>query len=87
MLRYEKRTKQYAAKMIDFIKDLTVKEEVIDDAVSAVGLLKEIPNVDPKAIYVLGHSLGGMLIPRIGEALPDAAGLLSLPDRPARWRT
>ncbi len=84
VLRYEKRTKQYAAKMIDFIKDLTVKEEVIDDAVSAVGLLKMIPNVDPKAIYVLGHSLGGMLIPRIGEALPDAAGLVILagPTRP-----
>jgi fermentation-respiration switch protein FrsA (DUF1100 family) len=78
VLRYEKRTRQYASKMMDVIRDLTVKDEVVDDAVSAFNLLKKSPNIDPTRIYVVGHSLGGMLIPRVGEATPEAAGFIIL---------
>ena len=38
VLRYEKRTKEYATKLrAAGIRDLTVKEETIDDALSAAG--------------------------------------------------
>lgn len=65
VLRYEKRTLAHGAKL-GKIKKLTVNEETVDDAVLAVELLRQTPNVDKKNIYVLGHSLGGMMIPRIG---------------------
>ena len=34
--------------------------------------------IDPKRIFVLGHSLGGMLLPRIGKAKDGIAGFISL---------
>ncbi|MCE5323347.1 DUF3887 domain-containing protein [bacterium] len=76
-LRYDKRTKAHPADMAK-IKDLTVKEEVIDDALAAVSLLRKTNGIDAGRIYVLGHSLGGMLIPRIGARDPKIAGLISL---------
>ncbi len=47
---------------------MTVKEETIDDAVAAARLLQNTPGLDPKRIFILGHSLGGTLIPRIAAA-------------------
>jgi hypothetical protein len=78
VLRYEKRTKEHG-KEIQSIKDkLTVKEETIDDAILAVDLLKKTEGIDKKKILVLGHSLGGMLIPRIGKIGSDIAGFIVL---------
>jgi uncharacterized protein len=84
VLRYDKRTKVYAAKIAASAVPFTVKEEVIDDALAAVELLRHTANVDPKKIFVLGHSLGGMLIPRIGQADRSLAGLIVMagPTRP-----
>ncbi len=75
VLRYEKRTKQYGAKLAK-VKDLTVKEEVLDDALAAAALLRKTKGIDPKRVFVLGHSLGAMAAPRIGELDPDLAGLI-----------
>ncbi|HJR08753.1 MAG TPA: alpha/beta fold hydrolase [Pyrinomonadaceae bacterium] len=72
VLRYEKRTKQHGAKLVAATPNLTVKEETIDDALAAVALLRQTAGVDAKKIFVLGHSLGGMLVPRIG--MSDAGG-------------
>jgi dienelactone hydrolase len=77
VLRYEKRTKQYP--ITDWKQGhghFTVQEETIDDALSAVAQLRLTPGIDPKRIFVLGHSLGGMLAPRIGQADPQIAGLI-----------
>ena len=41
-------------------------------------LLAGQKKIDPKRIFVLGHSLGGMLIPRIGKAKDGIAGFISL---------
>ena len=75
VLRYEKRTRQYAAQMA-LIKNLTVREETIDDAVSAAALLKAHDRLDPKRVFVLGHSLGGTLAPRIAAEDRSLAGLI-----------
>lgn len=75
VLRYDKRSKVYGAKMSD-IPGLTVKEEVIDDSMAAVALLRTQPKIDPARVFVLGHSLGGMLIPRIAAADPKLAGVV-----------
>ncbi len=76
VLRYEKRTKQYGAKLAA-VKNFTVREETVDDAVFAAQLLMKTPNVNAKKVFVLGHSLGGYLIPRIGEKEKAIAGLVS----------
>src|SRR5947209_6649621 len=54
VLRYEKRTKVYAAQMKSELDTLTVKEEVLDDALEAVTLLREQPKIDAQQIFVLG---------------------------------
>jgi uncharacterized protein len=81
VLRYDKRTKVYGEKMKDLglIATITVKEEVVDDVLAAVALmLHSIPQLNPQRIFVLGHSLGGYLLPRIGEADVKIAGLVVL---------
>ena len=78
VLRYEKRTKAYAAQLGSVRDTITVKEEVLDDALEAVALLRERPEIDAQQIFVLGHSLGGYLAPRIGEADPQIRGLIIL---------
>src|SRR5947209_10282757 len=77
VLRYEKRTKQYGARMAGLAK-MTVAEEVVDDAVAGAALLRTEPEVDPKRVYVLGHSLGGYEAPRIAEEDGKLAGLVIL---------
>jgi hypothetical protein len=76
VLRYEKRTKQHAARMGAASSSFTVKDETIDDALAAVALLRQTAGVDAKRIFVLGHSLGGMLVPRIGAADAGIAGFV-----------
>lgn len=79
VLRYEKRTRQHGAKIASAgaQSQFTVKEETIDDAVAAVRLLRATPGIDPKRVFVLGHSLGGMLAPRIATAAgANIAGLI-----------
>jgi len=77
VLRYEKRTKQYPeefAKLLNF----TVNEETIEDAVAGVNFLNNSPVVDHSKIFVLGHSLGGMLAPRIALQENHVTGLVLL---------
>jgi uncharacterized protein len=76
VLRYEKRTRQYGAKISQLKSPFTVKEETIDDALAAVALLRKTEGVDAGKIFVLGHSLGGMLVPRIGAEDTGIAGFI-----------
>ncbi len=78
VLRYDKRTKVYTARLRSEQDTLTVKDEVIDDALDAVAFLRERPVIDARRIFVLGHSLGGYLAPRIGAADPTIRGLIFL---------
>jgi len=78
VLRYEKRTKEHPLMMAGLVNTLTVKEETVDDAVAAFQALVSQEKIDRKRIYVLGHSLGGTLLPRIGKAQEGMAGFISL---------
>jgi dienelactone hydrolase len=71
VLRYDKRTRVHSDKLK--MSTFTVKDETIDDALAAVALLRRTSQIDPKRIFVLGHSLGGALVPRIG--LADAGNI------------
>lgn len=77
VLRYEKRTKFYAVQL-SMAESITVKEEVTEDASTAVGFLSQTAIIDHAHIFLLGHSLGGMLAPRIAEADPRISGIIIL---------
>lgn len=77
VLRYDKRTRVHRWKVV-LARNITVKEETIDDALEAVALLGKTKGIDPGRIFVLGHSLGGMVAPRIGMRSPEIAGLIIL---------
>ncbi|MFO0591099.1 MAG: alpha/beta fold hydrolase [Polyangiaceae bacterium] len=72
VLRYVKRTRHAPAGVV------TQKEEVIDGARDAVELLRGTPGVDPDRVFVLGHSQGGYLAPRMAREIPGLAGLVIL---------
>jgi fermentation-respiration switch protein FrsA (DUF1100 family) len=78
VLRYEKRTKQYPEQVSAMLQNFTVQEETIDDAIAAVTVLQAVSVVNQSQIYVLGHSLGGMLAPRIAAQDHRIAGLIIL---------
>ena len=77
VLRYEKRTRHYGDKMEEN-PNRTVREEATEDAILAAAVLRAHDRIDPKRVFVLGHSLGGTLAPRIGAEDRSLAGLIIL---------
>jgi dienelactone hydrolase len=75
--RFDKRTRLYGAKMKKE-HNLTVKEETIDDVIAAIKMLKTDSLVDSTKIFIVGHSLGGMLLPRIASKVSNVKGLIYL---------
>ena len=65
VLRYEKRTRVHP-EAVD-LREKSLADETVGDAASAVDLLRGVPKVDAGRLFVLGHSLGGLLGPRIVE--------------------
>ena len=75
VLRYDKRTLTHA---LAFARqpDFTIDAELVDDALAAVELLRQMPRIDPARVYVLGASLGGFAAPRIAQRDLEIAGLI-----------
>ncbi|HFT6977262.1 alpha/beta fold hydrolase [Stenotrophomonas sp. GD03701] len=74
VLRYDKRT---FARPQDFANDrFTVDDETTLDAEAALASLAADPRVDRKRVFVMGHSQGGMLAPRIASRWPQARGAI-----------
>jgi dienelactone hydrolase len=85
VLRYDKRTFVHKALLtVDILRSFTLNEETVEDALLAADLLRANPSIDAQRVFVLGHSLGGMALPRIGSRYASLAGLISLagPTRP-----
>ena len=79
VLRYDKRTFKHVKQLTpDLVDKLTVKEEVIDDALLAVDLMRRTEGIDPKRVFYLGHSLGATLAPRIGEQDKELSGIIMM---------
>ena len=76
-VRYDKRSFAHGRKMIKK-GNLTVREEVIEDAVLASDLLKNDQRIDPEKVFIIGHSMGAMLAPRIDAEGGDFKGLVLL---------
>lgn len=74
VLRYDKRTR---VKPLSFLgRPFTVQDEVIDDALAAIALLRSRPEIDAGRVVLLGHSLGGFLAPRIAREDARLAGVI-----------
>lgn len=76
VLRYEKRTHARPQDFKDGI--VTIDSETTDDAVAAAKALATMPGIDPRRIFVFGHSLGAMMAPRIAMRAGDVAGVIEL---------
>lgn len=80
VLRYDKRTYTHGLKYSDpkVAAEVTIYNEVIDDAIYAVEYLKDQPNIDTEKLIVIGHSLGANQAPRIAKGQSDIAGIAIL---------
>lgn len=80
VLRYDKRTYTHALKYSDpeVAAEVTVYNEVIDDARYAVEFLKNQPKINTDKLIVIGHSLGANQAPRIAEGQDDIDGIAML---------
>ncbi len=83
VLRYDKRSKVYQSRILadpELEATMTVMEETIDDALAAAALLKKTKGIDGKRVFLLGHSLGGFLMPRMALAAKSLglAGFISM---------
>ena len=82
-VRYNKRSFSYGLKMVMDKKNIvTVKEETIDDAIMAANLLKNDSRIDTSKVFIIGHSMGGMLAPRIEAEGGNFRGLILMAGSP-----
>lgn len=82
-IRYDKRSFVHGFKLLKE-KDVTVKMETIDDAILATEILKKDVRVDKDNIFIIGHSMGGMLAPRIDAEGGDYRGLILMAGSPRK---
>lgn len=81
-LRYDKRTFAYARQMAKVSP--TVREETVDDALAAAALLRADARIDAQRVFLIGHSMGAMLAPRIDAEGGDFRGLILMAGSPYR---
>ncbi|MGH9533881.1 MAG: alpha/beta fold hydrolase [Terriglobales bacterium] len=82
VLRYTKRTRQYGSAAAGG-QPYTVRQGYIEDARAAVAMLAANAEINPRRIFLAGHSMGGYLAPRIAANDPQIAGIAIL-DGPSR---
>jgi len=77
VVRFDKVTYAHDSLMAN-AADFTMTDEYAPHAVAAVHLLQRQPTVDPARIFILGHSMGGKVAPRIAATDTSVAGLVIL---------
>lgn len=84
VIRYDKRTKVYGADVVPSGRVLDMDVETGDDAIAAVDFARALSEVAADSIFILGHSQGGLMAPRIAQRSPAVAGIIILagPVRP-----
>lgn len=84
-VRYDKRSFAHGLKLLrDKSITITVKEETIEDAILATELLRKDVRIDSKKIFIIGHSMGAMLAPRIDAEGGDYKGLILMAGTPRK---
>jgi len=83
VLRYDKRTFVYGEELRNDA-ELSVKEETIEDAIRAADFIRKNSRIDPNKVFIVGHSLGGMLAPRIDAEGGHFAGIIIMAGSPRK---
>ncbi|MEG0164139.1 alpha/beta hydrolase [Anaerorhabdus sp.] len=78
-IRYDKR--YYGYPEWDGIREVSLNWEYLYDFSSVIHQLEDMP-VNHNQIYVIGHSQGGMLAPRLAYDHPEVKGIISLAGTP-----
>lgn len=76
VLRFDKPTSVHAEKFNE--RGFTLADEYVPYAAAAVRILQTFNIVDRDRIFVLGHSAGGKVAPRVAQTEPLIAGLILL---------
>lgn len=74
-VRFDKATYALAGLLSE---NITMEDEYIYHARAAIALLRSRPDLEGLPIFVLGHSFGGAIAPRVGKEEPSIAGLVIL---------
>ena len=75
VLRYDKRTWLRASTLGP---QATAEQVQVRDALHAIRLLRALREVDDRRVFLVAHSLGGYIAPRVGARDPGLAGLVLL---------
>ena len=82
-IRYDKRSFSHGLKLVRE-KEVTVRKETIEDAILATQILKNDPRIDKNKIFIIGHSMGAMLAPRIDAEGGNYNGLIMMAGSPRK---
>jgi hypothetical protein len=75
-LRFDKRT--FAIKDKSKLVGVRLKDEYDDDAGVAIALLGATDGIDPERVFVVGHSEGAMIAPRVAASNRKARGIVMM---------
>lgn len=81
-IRYDKRSFAHGRKMLKEKKLITVYEETIEDAILAADFLRNDERIDPERVFIIGHSMGAMLAPRIDAEGGGFRGIIMMAGSP-----
>ncbi len=76
--RYDKRTLTYGKEISESMDKFGLNNEVTEDALSAVAMIKKNPDFKDSKIYIAGHSLGAMCAPLIASKSKQINGVILL---------
>jgi dienelactone hydrolase len=76
--RFDKRTLTYGKEIKGNISKLTIEDEVVEDVLNAVKMIKKNPLFKSSKIYIVGHSLGAMCSPLIASKSKLITGIVLL---------
>ena len=85
VLRWEKRTHGHVAALAMDPTALTIKEEYLDDVAAAIKLARATPSIDPARVFIVGHSQGGMMMPKLLALDPKLRGGVSMSGNARRF--
>lgn len=80
-IRYDKRFYAYPQEAVA-LQMITLEDEYFNDLKAAIELAKTDNHVDNSRIFVIGHSLGGMIAPAISSMYPELSGVISMAGSP-----
>ena len=81
-VRYDKRSFAHGFRLVRSKMPITVREETIEDAILAAELLRGDARIDSDNIFIVGHSMGAMLAPRIDAEGGNFKGLILMAGTP-----